>query len=269
MHNSFSLKRLGLLLRRDFHNIRRTGLIVMGIGFCLLFITFYVSLSNELMGHRNGNPNFNYFRLRMLFDLFSPLFLVTGFALTSIAYSDLIRIPQAQAYLSLPATLFEKWLSKWILTALVFPVIFIFLYQVFSWLCYAVGQSMELAIITVPIFDVYIWKIVGYYIVFQSIFLLGAVSLPKISFFKTLAVGIGLLSGGLLIANLVLWMIKPELANNAPWQFDFSFPNWRIPYDQQYFLNHQLVGYLIALFAVLFFPIIAFISYLKLKEREA
>ncbi|MEM8528164.1 MAG: hypothetical protein AAGG68_26205 [Bacteroidota bacterium] len=269
MHSSFSIERLGLLLRKDFNQIRKTGLIITGVGFLILFLTFYHSLSNELTGYYNQNPNFNYHNFRTLVDLFAVLFLVVGFVFTSIAYSDLIRVPKAQNYLSLPATTFEKWMSKWLLTAVAFPIAFLLLYQVFSWFCYAVGQSMGVEIITLPLFDPYVWRITSYYLVFQSIFLLGAVSLPKVSFFKTIAVGIGLVVVALLVANLVLWIIKPELGHGVSWQFDFSFSGWRIPDEKRYFLSYQLGSSLLKIFCCLFFPIIAFVSYLKLKEREA
>jgi len=264
---TFSLQRLGLLLRRDLLNGSRIGWIVAGVIFVIFFLIVYYNIGDTVSDYRSDG-GFAYSMLKILFYTFTPALLISGFILSSIVYLELGKFSTKQAYLTIPATTFEKWLSKWVISAILFPIAFVLLYQVFAQVCYWATARLGVELVRVSLFDPLIWKFVGLYILLQSLFLLGSVSMPNYSLFKSLAIVLLLLFVAFLVLNLTVRLGNSAIANNGESFFSLNFLGFNPNDELEYFLENTLAELAKNVGIYVVFPIVLFISFLKLKEKE-
>ena len=145
-------------------------------------------------------------------ELFSSFLLLGGFILTSLMFNkDMFSKDGQQEWLMLPATSLEKFLSKALLTAFVYPLALIILFFLAS----LVSEPLLLLFFKSPIqiFNPFVGgmgSLLASYLVWQSVFLLGATYFHKAHFIKTvLAIGvIGISLGllGMLFAKFVFFL---------------------------------------------------------------
>ena len=199
--------------------------------------------------------------------------LIGGILFTDYVFADLTKRSHGSVFLNLPANRLEKVAGKWILTALIFPVFALVLYQIFAlfgnWF---VESSLGLQLVALPLFDAFIWKWVLVYISLQSVFFLGAMSLGRFASVKTVLVltviftiSSFLLSGSLklLVSDLPLhisfWGVG--FSDMLPSSFVASIANLRE-------VEASLAKATLPIFLILPAPLLLLVSFFKYTEKE-
>ena len=116
-----------------------------------------------------------------------PFFLyVGGFIISSRAFKDLHDPMRAYAFLMLPCSNLEKFLSKWILTSLIYAFGLLLMCFIISTLCNVIGVLFYHSTFNVwNIFQNGFPLLVGKYIILQAVILLGAISFKQYALIKT------------------------------------------------------------------------------------
>lgn len=169
-NNLFHPTRFFLLLKEEFTTKYRTALIALG-AVVIATIFFATILEQEL--HENWFPT---------------LLLGGGFVFSSMAFNNWVTKPGRQFYLHLPASQLEKFTSKWLVTAIIFPLVIIALYQLIVNFMLSIKYEggNYFSITPFELFHPDNWILVKVYVVLQTIFLLGAVAFNRYAFLKTL-----------------------------------------------------------------------------------
>jgi len=173
-NQTFDFRRFSLLLQKELWSGNKKPLIVVGaaFGFLMLFAWLMISTNG---GYEN--LNFNFF----------PLVLIGGgLVFTSVIYYEFNDKTGTHHYLSLPASNFEKYLSKWVITAILFPIAAILLFWIYVKLADGLYHYYtEKHITSWFLNEWWSWFFLKIYIVLQSIYLIGAIAFQKYTFFKT------------------------------------------------------------------------------------
>ncbi len=136
---------------------------------------------------------------------------VGGFIISSFAFGDYHDPGKAFLSLTLPCSNLERFLSRWILTSVIYAIGLLVLYYLFSLISYMINtwvyhQPFQLINILQP----ELWIEIGTYIVLQSVILLGAITFRKYVLIKTMLV-IGCFSLALSIfTGLTTWVFCPN-----------------------------------------------------------
>jgi hypothetical protein len=173
----FSVKRIGLLLKRDVSSGYMNVLVIIG-AIAALLLTFDI-LNFTIF---NGGTNLTHH-----FDTFTAILFIGGFIATSSMFKEAHRRESAQGYLMLPASPLEKVFSRIVLSNLGWFLLTIVWYSVYTYLSAGVTELIanQHHAVFHPFFG-RIWIAFAHYIVLQSIFLVGAVYFRKGQLFKTL-----------------------------------------------------------------------------------
>ena len=200
----------------------------------------------------------------------------TNRVITSISFSEYSQKDSRVFHMTMPASPFEKWVSKVIIAIILFPMAFLILYQVFAQLTYRWDEAFPFNIVQLNFFDPFIWKHVIDAIAIQGIIFFGAVTFRRYSFFKTI-LAIGLI---IIICNLLLMIgitVMREDVNlfsrggiaglmsfeNAVILSGYEFQSKSETNVYQYYgLSSSTLLYMLSLMCLL-------LSYLKFKEIEA
>lgn len=225
-NNIINLKRLFNLIEIDVRTHAKTAWIVAAaLGLFLLLDT----PSNE--------------------NSFSPFYLVLyvyGFILTSRMFNDLHRPEQANLLLMLPCSNLERFLDKWLLSAIVYPMSILILCYLLSLLPAIIRGSSPLNIIQAEP-----WIVIGKYIVLQSVVLLGAITFKSHSLIKTaLVVGCLFVAFGLFSLLITAILFYPGHMQQAAYMLEASFHGWNFA------------------FWIVLAPICWYITYLRITEYE-
>lgn len=221
---------------------------------------FYYLVLNELK--QNRKIIFIAFMTILLFFLilpFSPsaslatypFFLYAGgFIITSRAFKDLHDPTRACSFLMLPCSNLEKFLSKWLLTSVIYAIGLLLICCVISVICGLIGVIFyHTSFYIFNIFQAGFPVVIGKYMIIQSIILLGAISFKQYPLIKTA------------LALLILFFIL------SLFSLMISF----------FFCPTCLPGFLIVsasfhglyfIFWLLAAPLCWYITYLKLAEYE-
>jgi hypothetical protein len=173
-----SVRRLGLLLRRDFSAGYKSVFIAMAAvgGFIIL-----VSVLSALGRARGPIP-----------QMYFPLLFIGGFIVTSMIFKELHFNGQSVFYLTLPGSSLEKFLSKLLVSSLGYAFGSLFFYTAVS--SAAEGINRLIFGSWQPFFNPFTREVllfVAVYLVTQAVFLVGSVYFRKLAFIKT---------------NLYLWL---------------------------------------------------------------
>lgn len=121
-------------------------------------------------------------------DIFYPLVLFfAGYIFTSTAFKELHQYPRNYSYLTLPASILEKFLTKLLLTSAGFIVVSLIGYFVFSAMAAVLANVVFHR--SFPLFNPFnesVWIVVRVYFITQSIFLFGSVYFKSHSLLKVL-----------------------------------------------------------------------------------
>lgn len=253
--NIFDPKRFGLLLRKEWRADHRTLLIIVALVITFLLLNALVYSDDP----DNGPQWFN--------RIWYPVILyLGGFLFTSLSFHELVADAQRQFYLTLPASNLEKFASKWVVTAIFFPIAYTLLYQVVALgigvaaKYYSGGYELE----QLSLFGDFQRFHIRLFMVFQSVFLLGAVVFQRYSIVKTtfslMIVGVGLL----VFLYLCLRLVCPEYFNG----FAMVEPGPQPKEGFDLWIEDTLWTAVQYAFYLLIWPTLLLIGYFKLKEKE-
>lgn len=247
--NQFSIQRLFLLMKRHSIINLKTWLVGLGaISGVLIVISLLQSYSSGL------------FNLSALSTTGVTFIFIAGYLITSMAYNEIHTPARGQFYLMLPANTIEKLLSNWLITSFLYIIIA----TVFLTVILALASLLSSFLFNtgIEIYNPFTndgIKIMGIYVVTQSVFFLGALYFRKNNLLKTL-LGIFVIQG---IFSIIMvfagWLILGE----------FNQVNEEsIPADTMHFFTVNIPEIARTIFWVVTAPFFLIVSYFKLKERE-
>ena len=268
--NSFSINRLLLLLKYDLFGVGKRFWLIFGALILMLGLSINTVNSNLKYASRDDWTSIAvkpYLYFDAVFMMFPISHLVVGMLFTSIMFFQFSNKEEKQIYLSLPATVFEKWLSKWVITALFFPIVFLFVFLI--------GIEGIMMYNEVSLFSVrdsgmlignHIFQAVKWYWILHAMFFLGGLSFNKWAGVKTFFV--------IMFALLVLTF-------TARTSFFLFFGDW-LPFSDfsnlliaSNFsrivigdLNLEKLNSIIYIISILAAVVFLITSYFKLKEKE-
>ena len=230
--NAISMNRLYRLLKIDLLKSKKTILITVATLVVILAL---------LPFHVTGGTGTYFF-----------LLYIGGFIVTGYAFSEMHDRRKSFQYLTLPCSNAERFLAKWLLTAVIYALGVLLLYFLFS--CLSVGINLLLFHRTISVFNLTqpaLWIGLGKYIILQSIVLLGAAYFKKNVLLKT-ALSIGCLL--IVVATLMLliaWVFCPSCF------FGGAFDLISLSLHGAYFL-----------FWIVLAPLCWFVTYLRISDCE-
>jgi hypothetical protein len=256
---NFSIRRLALLLRRDFSTGYKSVIIAMAaVGGFVILATVVSAFGREL------GPIHK--------PMYYPLLLIGGYIVTSMTFKELHLNGQSVFYLTLPGSSLEKYLSKLLVTSVGYAFGSLFFYTAVS--SAAEGINRLIFGYGHPFFNPFertTMIVIAVYLVTQAVFLVGSVYFRKLAFIKT---------------NLYIWLfgiVMVILVAVIGWLIfrDYEVGN-RIelePYFQRLGDSGQLQAVLgpmaekfwqvgKGLFWGVMAPVCWVISYLRLRETE-
>jgi len=257
--NKFSIRRLGLLLRRDFSAGYKSVFIAMAaVGGFVILVSVVSAFGREL------GPIHK--------QMYFPLLFIGGYIVTSLTFKELHLNGQSVLYLTLPGSSLEKYLSKLVVTSAGYAFGSLFFYTAVS--SAAEGINRLIFGYGHPFFNPFerfTLIAIAVYLVTQAVFLVGSVYFRKLAFIKT---------------NLYLWLfgiVVVILVAVTGW---FIFRDYAVgsridlePYFQRLGDSGQLQAILgpmaekfwqvgKGLFWGVMAPVCWVISYLRLRETE-
>ena len=141
-------------------------------------------------------------------DWFPQSFYLLGLVYTSISFSEYSADESRIFHLLIPSTQLEKWLSKLIISAVLFPTSFIAFYMIFQWISLQWGGVQYRAILGLD--DPYLWGFIMPYLSLQCFFILGSVYFKRYALLKTLALMAFSFIGMLVLRNFALAILLGE-----------------------------------------------------------
>ncbi len=192
----FSIKRIGLLLRRDIP--RGYGGILVVIGAIIALLLSFDILNFTLFGEvpRLGHHE----------STFSTILFIGGFILTASIFKEIHKRESAQSYIMLPASPLEKTVSRILISTVAWAFGTLLWYTAYSYLSAGIT---ELIIGThhylLNPFQPDIWWSIAHYFVLQSVFLVGSIYFRKGQLFKTL---LSLFVIGVVISIVVAFAVR-------------------------------------------------------------
>lgn len=114
-----------------------------------------------------------------------------GFIISSFAFNDLHETRKAYLWLMLPSSSLEKFISKWLLTSMIFALGSLIIYYILSFVILLFFALINKQSVSMPIFfDTNLWLGIGKYVILQAVILLGAINFKRFTLIKTaLSVG--------------------------------------------------------------------------------
>ncbi len=254
-----NLRRLGLLLRRDFSSGYKTVLIAMlAVGGFVLLVSVLSTFSGE------GGPIHTMLYIQLLF--------IGGLIVTSLTFRELHLNGQSVFYLTLPGSSLEKFLSKLLVTSVGYAFGSLFFYTAVS----SAAEGINRAIFGyghafLNPFQREIMMAIAVYLICQAVFLVGSIYFRKLAFVKTalylvlFSIFVSVLVGvtGYIIfrdyadgGNINLEPYMNELGRSGALQTMIG------PLAERFWVAAK------ALFFSAVAPVCWIISYLRLREKE-
>ncbi|MEZ4950249.1 MAG: hypothetical protein R2879_17045 [Saprospiraceae bacterium] len=252
----FDFSRFGSLVLRDLKQYWKTYALFAGLYAGIILAT------SLIYAYDNDNDlstvHLNFFPFGLLMG---------GFFFTSIIFRELGTPVERSFYLALPASNLEKVVSKLLITSVIFTLVTLMYYTVFSYINNGIVYLLtDLKINNFEPFSSTNWMVIKVYLITQSIFLLGAVSFPKYSLPMTLLAFLIIL---FIVAAVLFLVFRITFADHFPDSGPFSeMEGMRGPVMIEGKI--EAFGDLIeTLFNILFAPALWIVTYFKLSEKEA
>ncbi len=247
--NQFSVQRLFLLIKR--HSIMNMKTWLIGFG----ALSGVIIVSALLQSFATGN-----FNIESLSATGISFIFIAGYLITSMAYNEIHTPARGQFYLILPATTFEKLLSHWLLTSIVYVLV---AHALLSLVLIVAGLLSALIFSTsMDFYNPFTeagFKNMGVYLVTQSVFFLGALYFRKNNMLKTLLSIFVIIVALGTIAGLFGWIILGEFN---------QINEENLPPQGLELFTVIIPDIAKILFWGLTAPFFLIVSYFKLKERE-
>ncbi|MBL7066447.1 MAG: hypothetical protein ISS29_01120 [Candidatus Marinimicrobia bacterium] len=251
----FNSKRFFLLLRNDLLRNYRTMLVSAGAVAALYFV---ITLPSIFFSPGNASHDFH-------LGFYPALLFIGGFILSSSAFSEIHHSQKNTSFFMLPASIFEKMVSKLLLTTIGYVPASILLYYLLT-----VTSSGIAAIFTdwsFPAFNPFNREIllsVAIYLVTQSMFLFGGLYFKKHPFMKTLFSQFAITFVLTIFAFLVVRFIYRDCFHGMRFIDEFMF-NDMVSFEH---LGNNLARIFKYLFWICLAPYFWILSYMRLGETE-
>lgn len=173
----FNITRFYLLLKMELFRSRKgiamTLVIILGLLFTGL-VAESIFGNEKVFSSHEGSYAFN--------------LIVGGFILSSLAFRDLGNTLKAYQYLTLPASVFEKFFSMWLLTTLGWIIGFTIVFMLYAVMGNALGNFFfsHKTYLPFDLFSEVPLNALKTYFILQGVFLVGAVHFKGYVFPKTL-----------------------------------------------------------------------------------
>ena len=265
MNNTFNINRFGLLLKRQWLDFGKIYLISFGVLIGILALFYSISLTDDSLRNLSSNTlNFRY-----------PLFLITGFLFASIIansyFMHLGQKPKAIINILIPASSTEKFLSAIFYTLIVAIPSYLLCFYVIdlafvssvratntltsSYIDYqgkkVVIDNLAYFFSTETVKDFYPFYYVP--LLINGVFLLGSIFFKSFHYVKT---AISVMAFGVLWVASTIFVMQ-QLTNNTVWV------------GNHYWQDEKNVFFIMSLIGVLLTLAFWFISFIRLKEKEA
>ena len=172
----FSFSRFGKMVK--FHIYTNFKATAYFLGALLAFFTFIAVISLA-----NGNM----ITINFFISIFGLWYAITASVIASMSFRELRDKKSATSYLTLPASVFEKYLTVWLYSIIVGIVGYLVMFAVFNLLLIFIGAMFK---VHVPFFNFLQYKSLGAltigYLVVNSEFLLGATIFKRSPFLQTI-----------------------------------------------------------------------------------
>ena len=192
--------------------------------------------------------------------LVMPFFFIGGYLLTSVSFSELNTPHKGYLYLMLPSTAFEKLMSAWVISSVMYVVSGALIIWGINLLLVVLSsivgsQSVEI----LNLFSPEVLKPLGVYLVTQSVFFLGAIWFRKVHFLKTLLSMFGVLMMVMFFTGIMTMIFFFSADKGFSFNSNNSFNLSGYPFVS------ELMKYL---FWICLAPFFITVAYFRLKERE-
>ncbi|MFY0690200.1 MAG: hypothetical protein JXQ90_23705 [Cyclobacteriaceae bacterium] len=246
---TFDIKRFWKLIQLEVFRNRRGIIMAMVICFGFMF-SMGIILENLV----ESIKIYDSFPTGYAFSL-----MIVGFVLTSMAFPDLSTTLKRHGYLTLPVSTLERFLSMWLLTTFGWIVIYTIEYYAYTIIASQIGSILfrHVTFIAFDPFSPFVLQVIMYYIIIQSIFLVGATQFKGYVFPKTLFTII-LFSG---LCGLIMYYTSKEFSNVDEGLFDGGMAFEGMPSWNFWLFAKTFFYWLLA-------PLCWIISYLGLKDME-
>ena len=251
---SFSFKRILLLMQKTLYESGKSVIIGLSTIFGIYSLILFISVLHS------GSA---WIHLDAFY--FAGIF-IAGFFISGSAFANFRNKEKTMSYLMLPASVLEKFISEWLLTTVVFIIGYTIIFYVFNFLLLFFGNTFNIEVHIVNIFNSDFLKELPKYFIIQSMFLAGAASFKKSPFFKTLF--------SLFLFGMFLTVYLSVLAYFLKGTFEtFSFNgngmNMSGMNTSYNFENHWLITSAKYFYYYVSAPAFWLYTYFKLKEKEA
>ncbi|WP_316844605.1 hypothetical protein [Pedobacter psychrodurus] len=265
MNNTFNINRFGLLLKRQWLDFGKIYLISFGVLIGILTLFYSISLTENSLKYISSNTlNFRY-----------PLFLITGFLFVSIIansyFMHLGQKPKAIINILIPASSVEKFLCAIFYTLIIGIPSYLLCFYLTDLVfvssvrathnlttSYTDYQGKKVVIDNLAYFfstktvkDFYPFYYVP--LLINGVFLLGSIFFQSFHYVKT---AISLMAFGVLWVASTLFVMQ-KLTNNTVWV------------GNHYWQDEKNIFFLMSLIGILLTLAFWFISFIRLKEKEA
>jgi len=202
---------------------------------------------------------------RTFLGMIMPYFFVGGYVFSSVVFHELNSPHRGYLYLTLPASAFEKLLSAWLVSSVLYVLFVGVVMYILNFYYLLVASSF--AHKTVEIFNMFspgVIKAMGVYLVTQSIFFLGAIYFRKVNFLKTIL--------ALFVITLIIafysGVLSKILFDTTSFNNNWMIQNTKHSFDFKHMGDHVIAPIAKVLFWYCMAPFFLIVSYFRLKERE-
>jgi len=247
----FNFNRLYHLIRNELITQYRTLLIATGAIFGVLLFLNIITI--------NASRTWDFHKTFYLIVLFFG-----GYTYTASVFKELHQYPKNYAFLTLPASIFEKFLTKFLTSSIGFIIVSVITYFLFSIIASIVTRLIFGS--NFPIFNPFqnnIITSIKVYLITQSVFLFGSVYFKSHNLLKTLL--------ALFLISIVLSFYSVLLTRILfIWTYENNIIFPPIEFDIHTFesLGNQLAQIFSFIFHFLLAPFFWVLTYLRLKETE-
>lgn len=255
--NIIQPERIFQLLKRDILSNFNSALIAFG---AVAAVAYLISIITVYSSSASG---------QLYFILFTNLLFAGGLITTSMVFKEIHRKETAQNYLLLPASNFEKFLSRLLISTIGFAAITLIGITAISYLSEGVNTLIfkRHNDLFNP-FGKMVWILIAHYFVAQSVFFLGAVFFRKNNFIKTInaififSISITIL--GLFFGRIIYFDFFDGF-------FSIENPGFHIQWEK-ISLNTNLLTTTVNILKILYWllpaPLFWTIAYFRIKEVE-
>lgn len=216
------------------------------------------------------NTTFTILAVLLLFNLVSPqniyqvidnplgyffLLYVGGFIVTSSAFRSYHDKKKSYFTLMLPCSSWERFLSKLLLTSILYAAVTLFLYSIFYWLIGLIIFAFHRKTVWFNPLQLSVLKAIAVYIILQSVVLMGSVYFKKHVIMKTI---LSIACFGIVLVIFV-YLVSTLLLHNIP----FSFVTYAVP-----FTSTAIQSVIYSVVWVLLAPFCWLVTYQRVKEIE-